>query len=92
MADGARADAGDMMRRMGEAARAAAAELAFAPAHAKRAALLAAADAVAADEAAIIAANALDLDFGAQKGLSPAMMDRLRLDPARIAGIVAGLR
>jgi glutamate-5-semialdehyde dehydrogenase len=92
MADGAREDASDMMLRMGQAARAAAAELAFAPAPAKRAALLAAADAVAADEAAIIAANARDLDYGAQKGLSPAMMDRLRLDAPRIGSIVAGLR
>jgi glutamate-5-semialdehyde dehydrogenase len=92
MADGTRENAGDMMLRMGQAARAAAAELAFAPASAKRAALLAAADAVAADEAAIIAANARDLDYGAEKGLSPAMMDRLRLDGPRIAAIVAGLR
>lgn len=92
MADGAQGDIGAMMYEMGTAAREAAAELAFAPAYAKRAGLLAAADAVAADEAAITSANARDLEYGTQKGLSAAMMDRLRLDPARIGGIVAGLR
>ena len=92
MADGATEDAIGMMRRMGAAARAAAAELAFAPAEAKRAALHAAADAVLASRAEIIAANARDLDYGREKGLTPAMMDRLTLDEGRIAGIVAGLR
>ena len=92
MADGAAEDAIGMMRRMGAAARAAAAELAFAPAEVKRAALHAAADAVLASRAEIIAANARDLDYGREKGLSPAMMDRLTLDEGRIAGIVAGLR
>jgi glutamate-5-semialdehyde dehydrogenase len=85
-------DAGKLMQEIGAKAREAAAELAFAPAEAKRAALLAAADAVAAGVPAIIAANAEDLAYGAEKGLTPAMMDRLTLDAARIGGIVAGLR
>ncbi len=84
--------AGDLMAAMGRAARAAAAELAFAPAAAKRAALEAAAEAVWARRAEIVAANAQDLDYGRDKGLSAAMMDRLMLDEARIGGIVAGLR
>ncbi|GHC08936.1 gamma-glutamyl phosphate reductase [Gemmobacter nanjingensis] len=85
-------DAGKLMQEIGAKAREAAAELAFAPAEAKRAALLAAADAVAAGVPAIIAANAEDLAYGAEKGLTPAMMDRLTLDEGRIGGIVAGLR
>ncbi|THD82383.1 glutamate-5-semialdehyde dehydrogenase [Aliigemmobacter aestuarii] len=84
--------AGDLMQTMGRAARDAAAELAFAPAARKTAALMAAADAVAAHEAGILAANARDLDYGREKGLSPAMMDRLTLNPARIAAICEGLR
>jgi glutamate-5-semialdehyde dehydrogenase len=38
-------------------------------------------------EPAILAANALDLEAGEKKGLSGALLDRLRLDPARLAGI-----
>ena len=70
----------------------AAAELAFAPAPAKREALLAAAEAVRAGREAILAANGADLAYGAEKGLSAAMMDRLKLDAGRIAAIVKGLR
>ena len=54
---------------------------------AKAAALHAAAAALRADETAILAANARDLAAGEAAGLSPAMLDRLRLDPARLAGI-----
>ncbi|TCM77329.1 glutamate-5-semialdehyde dehydrogenase [Rhodovulum steppense] len=81
-----------MMAELGARAKAAAAELAFADPAAKRRALEAAADAVAAHEAEILAANEKDMAFGRDKGLSPAMLDRLKLDEARIAGIVAGLR
>ena len=80
------------MDEIGRAARAAAAELAFAPAEAKAQALLAAADAIATRADQIIAANGLDLDYGRDKGLSPAMMDRLMLDAPRIQAIAAGLR
>ncbi|MDN5568337.1 MAG: glutamate-5-semialdehyde dehydrogenase, partial [Paracoccus sp. (in: a-proteobacteria)] len=40
----------------------------------------------------ILAANEQDLQFGRDKGLSDAMMDRLRLDPARLQAIAEGLR
>lgn len=53
----------------------------------KAAALRHAADALRQDEADILAANALDLAQGEASGLSSAMLDRLRLDPARLAGI-----
>lgn len=92
MADGAQDDATGMMRRIGAAARDAAAELAYASAERKHAALMAAADAVWARRDEIIAANAQDMEFGVAKGLSPAMLDRLRLDEGRIRGIVDGLR
>lgn len=82
----------DMMGRIGAAARAAAAELAYARADLKHAALIGAADAVWRNRQAIIEANAKDLAFGREKGLSPAMMDRLTLDEGRIRGIVDGLR
>ncbi|PLL12295.1 glutamate-5-semialdehyde dehydrogenase [Tabrizicola sp. TH137] len=82
----------DMMAGIGAAARAAAAELAYAAPEAKRAALETAAEAVWARRDEIIAANARDMEFGLAKGLSPAMLDRLKLDEGRIAGIVEGLR
>ncbi|AVO39488.1 glutamate-5-semialdehyde dehydrogenase [Pukyongiella litopenaei] len=82
----------ELMAGIGKRARAAAAELGFASAEAKRTALIAAADAVWASRGAIIDANARDLDYGRDKGLSPAMMDRLMLDESRIQGIVDGLR
>ncbi|ALG90390.1 MULTISPECIES: glutamate-5-semialdehyde dehydrogenase [Actibacterium] len=81
-----------MMAEIGARARAAATELAFAPSDAKTRALNAAADAVWARREEIIAANARDMAFGRDKGLSPAMLDRLMLDETRIQGIVAGLR
>ncbi len=80
------------MNDIGLRAKAASAELAFAPAEAKEKALMVAADTVWARRAEIVEANAKDLDFGRDKGLSPAMMDRLMLDDARIQGICDGLR
>ena len=80
-----------LMQDIGRRAKAAAAELAFAPAEAKTAALKAAAAAIRARADEIIAANARDLDYGREKGLSPAMMDRLALDEGRIEGIAQGL-
>jgi len=82
----------DMMHEIGVNARAAAAVLAATPAAAKRKALEAAADAVWAQRGHIIAENVKDMAFGANKGLSPAMMDRLMLDEARVQGMVDGLR
>ena len=85
-------DARTLIDTMGVAARAAAAELAYASAERKHAALIAAAHEVAARKEAILAANAEDMIFGRDKGLSPAMMDRLMLDENRLRGIVDGLR
>ncbi|WP_425467237.1 glutamate-5-semialdehyde dehydrogenase [Paracoccus haeundaensis] len=77
---------------LGAAAREAAVVLAQTPAGPKRMALLSAADAIAARTPDILAANARDLDFAREKGLSDAMLDRLRLDGARIAAIAQSLR
>lgn len=82
----------DLMADIGRKARAAAADLAFASAERKHAALIGAAEAVWQQRQAIMDANAEDLVFGEEKGLSPAMMDRLALDEGRIRGIVDGLR
>lgn len=82
----------DTMTAMGRAARAAATILATAAPEAKALALTTAADAIWATRADILAANAKDMDFGREKGLSPAMMDRLMLDEARVQGMCDGLR
>jgi glutamate-5-semialdehyde dehydrogenase len=42
--------------------------------------------------AAIQEANARDMAAGAESGLSPALLDRLKLDDRRIAGMAQGLR
>ena len=86
------ADIAALMSDIGVRAKAASAELAFAPPKQKTQALNAAADAVWAQRADIITANEKDLEFGRNKGLSPAMMDRLMLDEDRIQGICDGLR
>lgn len=86
------ADIPGLMAEIGTRAKTAAAALATARAEQKRAALIAAADHVWAERKTIIEANAKDMEFGTQKGLSDAMMDRLRLDEDRIRGIVDGLR
>lgn len=81
-----------LMADLGRRAKAASQDLAFATAERKHAALIAAADAVWANRDQIIKANKKDLEFGRDKGLSPAMMDRLMLDESRIQGMVDGLR
>ncbi len=85
-------DIAAMMAEIGANARAASLELAHASAERKHAALIGAADAVWNQRARIIAANAMDMDYGREKGLSPAMLDRLMLDEDRIRGIVDSLR
>ena len=81
-----------IMTDLGTRARAAAAVLAFAPPEAKAAALEAAAEAVWTRRAEILDANAKDLEFGRDKGLSDAMMDRLLLTEDRLRGVAEGLR
>ena len=82
----------DLMADIGTRAKAAAKTLASATGQAKTAALNAAGDAVWAARGDIIAANAKDMAYGRDKGLSAAMLDRLMLDDDRIQGMVDGLR
>ena len=81
-----------LIEALGTAAREAAVVLAQTPAPAKEAALIAAADAVLAQQDAILRANEADLDHGRDKGLSDAMLDRLRLDAPRLEAIAQSLR
>jgi len=53
--------------------------------------LMAMADALENQTAALIAENARDLDTGRQKGLSAAMLDRLMLDRMRILPTISSL-
>ena len=81
-----------LMKNIGVAAKAASAELAYASAERKHAALIGAAEAIIRNMDDILAANLKDLDYGVDKGLSPAMMDRLMLNKERVLDMAAGLR
>ncbi len=85
-------DVKQYMQQVGQKARAAARAMARADTHAKNAALQAMADALLAGEADLIAANHKDLAAGKAQGLDAAMLDRLALDPSRIAAMAEGLR
>ncbi|MFJ2032776.1 glutamate-5-semialdehyde dehydrogenase [Streptosporangium sp. NPDC087985] len=74
------------------AAKEAAAELAPLPRAPKDAALRMVADALVARSAEIIAANALDVDRARESGVSEYMIDRLRLDEARVGAIAEAVR
>lgn len=84
-------DAEILIQTMGRAAREAAAVLAKTPTAVKAQALTAAARAIRDRRDEILAANAIDMTKGAANGLSPAMLDRLKLDPSRVEGIAAAL-
>jgi glutamate-5-semialdehyde dehydrogenase len=81
----------DMMRPMGEAARRAAAVLAITTNDERNRALHAAAAAIRNQSAVILAANSKDMQAGAERGLSAAMLDRLMLDADRVEGMAAGI-
>ncbi|MDF0488279.1 glutamate-5-semialdehyde dehydrogenase [Sphingomonas sp. H39-1-10] len=76
---------------LGARARAAAVTLAAAPTPAKQAALRHIADLLRAASVEIEAANATDMARATEAGLSNAMLDRLRLDAKRIAGMADGV-
>jgi glutamate-5-semialdehyde dehydrogenase len=59
---------------------------------AKNTLLRAMADALEADREAILAANARDMEAAAAKGITGAMLDRLKLDDKRLAGIASAVR
>ena len=80
-----------MIAAMAGEARGAARALALLSTDERRAGLRVAADALRAATAEILAANAIDMARGAANGLTPAMLDRLRLDEARVAAMADGV-
>ena len=79
------------MRAIGAAARAAARALAVASSDTKNAALRAAASEIRARTEEVLAANRIDLCAAESAGATPAFLDRVRLDAARVEGIASGL-
>ena len=84
-------DVVDIMRDIGAHAREAAKVLRSAPRKQKDAALLAAAMTIRADVDLILAANEKDMEAAKARGLTGAMLDRLKLDDDRIEAIAKGL-
>jgi glutamate-5-semialdehyde dehydrogenase len=89
--EGATADLAATMAGIGRRARDAASALALASADAKVRALRAAAAAVREQADAILAANAEDVDDARRAGIGAALLDRLALDPQRLAAVATGL-
>jgi hypothetical protein len=82
----------DQMTNLAKQAKAASRELARLTTLEKNACLLAMADTLERSGSSIKEANATDLEAGEKAGLSTAMLDRLKLDDKRIAGMAKGLR
>ena len=80
-------DLSTRMLEMGRRARAAAAALREAPAAARTRALSALSERLAAAQADILAANARDVAAAGDNGMNAALVDRLSLSPARVAGM-----
>ncbi|PRD37465.1 UNVERIFIED_CONTAM: proA [Trichonephila clavipes] len=80
------------MQSLGSEARQASRVIARASTREKNAALQAIHDALQADRADILAANARDVAAGEAGGLDAALLDRLSLDDARFDGMLEGLR
>ncbi len=79
------------IQQMGKQARAAAYQLAQLSSEEKNAILRAMAAAIREATPDLLAANAKDIAAGTEKGLSSAMLDRLRLDEKRIEAMAAGI-
>lgn len=80
-----------LMHHMGTSARKAAAVLGTVSRAAKDMALRQAAIILRARKRDVLSANQRDMDAGRRKGLSPALLDRLELDEARIEAMASGL-
>ena len=85
-------DGAEQVRRLATGARAAARVLALLSRAEKDAALRALADALVAATDRIVAANAEDLERGREGGMPESLLDRLRLDPDRVAAVADALR
>ena len=80
------------MAAIGQAARQAARVLATATAERKHAALIAMAESLWKNRAAILNANAIDMATARENGISGAFLDRLELNEERIRGMCDGIR
>ena len=80
-----------MMQTIGENAKEAATALAVASTEAKNSTLREMAASLRNRKPEIMAENDKDMAAGAEKGLTTAMLDRLKLDEDRIEGVAAGL-
>ena len=81
-----------LMAALGRKARAAARPLAIATAERKHAALIAMAETLLRRQDAVLAANAIDMSNGEEAGLSPALLDRLKLTSSRVRDMADGIR
>ena len=80
------------MHGIGRAARSAARDVARADTNAKNRALEAMAKAIERDSAALLAANARDMEKARAAGLDSALLDRLAINEKSVAGMAEGLR
>jgi glutamate-5-semialdehyde dehydrogenase len=85
-------DAASLVADVTRRARSASARTSELRADVKSAALLRAADRLEAESAALLEANAKDLEASREAGLEGPMLERLGLDAGRVAGMAAGLR
>ncbi len=81
-----------LIQEMGRRARLAALKLAATPTEVKRRALRAMADDLDRGSARIIAENGKDMEQARKEGLSPSLLDRLKLDAPRVAAMAQGVR
>ncbi|MGY6588720.1 MAG: glutamate-5-semialdehyde dehydrogenase [Wenzhouxiangella sp.] len=86
-----RTDFDQLIAEMGQAGRQSFRQLASSSVDARNRALALAATALRDQAADLIGQNRLDLEFGRERGLTEALLDRLRLDEARIEAMAAGL-
>jgi len=85
------ADIHSLVVDIGKKAREASGRLAVASSQQKKDALIFSADSIRKNTANILEQNKKDLDFGASKSLSNALMDRLLLNEERIGSMIDGL-
>jgi len=85
-------DATTPIAELGRRSKAASRVLATASSAQKNDALLAAADLLVASADLVLSANAVDVDRAESDGVSPTVVDRLRLDEKRIGSMAGGLR
>lgn len=81
----------ELVKAKAAAAKKAAGKLAITSTAIKNKAMLAMAQALLDKQEEILAANAIDMENAAAKGIKASMLDRLKLTPERIAGMAEGL-